>query len=263
MENNKRQIITPAEYFEQLKELKHENTNESLDTFYDASLALMKKYKLLGQKKMIRKLMFIVDCVPKEKQLLDMGINTFIYKDDIEEYINSVERKVVKIIELENYPRDIPEELIPIIQSTQDIFDRYFVLFTDYTGKVERQVEKERREKDPILFGAFIDNREVNEKLYYLGDWVDEYCDLTLEKLISEAGEKIVKNISVPLDKKSIIEECNAVIDNSGTLRVGGDSTWIAPITLNTPISTTGTANNVTVVQVQQRLDEVRNGSDN
>lgn len=256
-------ILTPAEYFEQLKTLKHENTNESLDQFYDASLALMKKYKLLGQKKMIRKLMFLVHCVPKEKQLLDMGINTFIYKDDIEEYINSVERKVVKIIELKNYPRDIPDELVPIIQNTQEIFDEYFVLFTDYTGKVERQVEKERRERDPILFGAFLDNRELNDKLYYLGDWVDEYCDLTLEKLISEAGEKIVKNIRVPLDKKGIIEECNAFIDNKGSYIINNDNitSWTAPVTLNIPTSTN--ASNVTVVQVQEVIDEVRNGSDN
>ena len=179
MENN-RQIITPAEYFEQLKQLKHENTNESLDTFYDASLALMKKYKLLGQKKMIRKLMFIVNCIPKEKQLLDMGINTFIYKDDIEEYINTVDKKVVKIIELENYPRDIPDELIPIIQTTQDIFDEYFVLFTDYTGKVERQVEKElqhrqmaRDEAQALMSEWGFDSPEIDTAMFIQSNFAE------------------------------------------------------------------------------------------
>ena len=38
---------------------------------------------------------------------------------------------------------------------TSKIFnDKLYILFTDYTGKEQRKVAKERREKDPILFGA-------------------------------------------------------------------------------------------------------------
>ena len=206
--------LTPNQYFDSIKSLKNENTDESLDAFYDAALSLLKKYKALNQITMIKKLMFIVNTIPKERELLKRNINIFIYKDDIEEYINDVKNKAVKIIELERYPREIPDELIPIVNETRNIFDRFYVLFTDYTGKVERQVEKERREKDPILFGVFAKNNDMSDRWYYLGDWIDEYCDLTLEKLISEQSKNIINVINTPLNKDELIEECQRLIEN-------------------------------------------------
>lgn len=89
-----------------------------------------------------------------------MGITTFIYRDDIEEYIDNIAKDTVKIIELENYEREIPDEIVAIIEQVKDKFDQLYVLFTDYTGKVERQVEKERRQKDPILFGTFQNEKQ-------------------------------------------------------------------------------------------------------
>lgn len=237
--------LTPAEYFERLKDLKEQNKNtaESLDKFYDAAIALMGKYKLFNQKKMIKKLMFIVDCIPKERQLLELGVDTFIYKDDIEEYINSVEGKAVKIIEMENFPRDIPEEFGDIVQKTSEIFDEYYVLFTDYNGKEEKRVAKERREKDPILFGVFKNSSIINDRFYYLGDWIDEYCDLTLEKLIQEAGDDIIKNIKLPQDKKELIEECNKLVEKDGKITMIASGSY--PQNLNSTSTTTGYSVNI------------------
>lgn len=200
--------VTPNEYFETIKSLKKENTDEKLDNFYAASLLLLEKYKRLNQVETMKKLMFIIDTIPKERELLKIGINIFIYKDDIEEYINNVVNKTVKIIELERYPREIPDELVPIIEKTRNIFDQFYILFTDYTGKVERKVEKERRDRDPILFGVFKNNSQMNDRFYYLGDWIDEYCDLTLEKLLAEQGEDIAKIIDTPMNKEELIDEC-------------------------------------------------------
>ena len=236
----KEKLVTPAEYFDKLKTLKNQNTDESLNEFYEASLVLMNKYKLFKQKKMIKKLMFIIECVPKEKQLLDLGVNTFIYKDDIEEYINSVEGKAVKIIEMENYPRDIPEELAPIIEKTTDIFDEFYILFTDYNGREEKKIAKERREKDPILFGVFKNSSTMNDRFYYLGDWIDEYCDLTLEKLLSEAGTSIIRNTKIPTNKEELINECNKLIENNGSfITEFSNNTYLTrTITSSTPTST-------------------------
>ena len=240
--------ISPGEYFNKLKELKNQNTDESLDKFYDVALAQLSKYKLFGQKRMIRKLMFIVECVPKEKELLKLGVNTFIYKEDIEEYINQVEDKVVKLIEMENYPRDIPEEFADIISKTMEIFDEFYVLFTDYTGKEEKRVAKERREKDPILFGVFKNNSEMNDRFYYIGDWVDEYCDLTLEKLLAEAGDDILKGITIPENKKEIIDECAKLIEKgSGFVTTNGGHAIQLTGSWSGVSSSTG--NPVTIVQ--------------
>ena len=85
-----------------------------------------------------------------------------------------------------------------VVEKTRGIFDEFYVVFTDYTGKEERKVEKERRDKDPILFGVFKNNTNVADRFYFLGDWVDEYCDLTLDKMVEQYKEK--KNVSPTID---------------------------------------------------------------
>ena len=239
------EAVNPDVYFKMIKDMKHTTSDEDLDKFYDSSLLLLEKYRKLGQKAMLRKLMFIVDCIPKERELVKKGIDVFIYRDDIEEYINSVENKVVKIIELKNYPREIPDELVPTIDETRDIFDEYFVLFTDFTVKIERKVEADRRAKDPILFGAFMDSRNnnLNDRLYYLGDWEDEYCDLTLEKLVEAKGKDILKTIGTPTTKDELVEECrrylnplsSASIDNNNYIAYNNISYTTSSSTYTTP----------------------------
>ena len=119
-----------------------------------------------------------------------MGITTYIYKDVIEDYIENVADKTVKIVELSRYMREIPDELVDVVEKTRDIFNQFYVVFTDYTGKEERRVEQERRDKDPILFGVFKNNGNVSDRFYFLGDWIDEYCDLTLDKMVEQYKEK-------------------------------------------------------------------------
>ena len=206
--------ITAKDYFDTLKEAKNKNTDEALDKFYDSALLLMNKYNKTGQKLALEKILYILQVIPKERELIKLGIDSFVYKSDINDFINKVENKDVKIIELENFPRDIPDEILPVIDSVRDVFDKLYVVFTDYTGEIERKIEKERREKDPILFGAFIDKRnELYERFYYLADWEDEYCDLTLEKLIEVKGEDVVKTISTPITKEELVAEYHRLTD--------------------------------------------------
>lgn len=215
--------LTPQEYFEQVKERKHNITDEELLKVYDNCLELLNKYKITGQKKGMRKLLFHLECIEKEREIVKMGITTFIYRDDIEEYIDTVAKDTVKIIELENYEREIPDEIVGIIEKVKDKFDQLYVVFTDYTGKVERKVQKERRAKDPILFGTFQNqtSRTVIDRFYYLGDWEDEYCDLTLDKMVNEtekAGKRnIVKTISTPTDIQELKEQLGTLESRNDT----------------------------------------------
>lgn len=222
--------LTPQQYFEQVKERKHNITDEELVKVYDNCLELLNKYKITGQKKGMRKLMFHLECIEKEREIVKMGINTFIYRDDIEEYIDTVAKDTVKIIELENYEREIPDEIVEVIAATKDKFDQLYVVFTDYTGKVERQIEKERRDKDPILFGTFQNqsNRTVIDRFYYLGDWEDEYCDLTLDKMVNEtekAGKRnIVKTISTPSDIEELKEQLGSLSEINGNFIISNST---------------------------------------
>lgn len=218
--------LSPSEYFEQVKERKNHITDEDLRKVYDNCLELLNKYKITGQRKGMQKLMFHLECIEKEREIVKMGIDTFIYRDDIEEYIDNVAKDTVKIIELENYEREIPDEIVNLIAKVKDKFDQLYVVFTDYTGKVERQVEKERREKDPILFGTFQNqaNRTVIDRFYYLGDWEDEHCDLTLDKMVNETEKtgkrNIVKTISTPQDIEELKSQLNSLQEHNDSFIV-------------------------------------------
>ncbi len=211
MEENKE--LSPQEYFDHVKDKKNTITDEKLQNIYDNCLELISKYKTTGQTAAIKKLLFHLECVEKEREIIKMGIDTFIYRDDIEEYIDNIAKDTVKIIELENYEREIPDEIVNIIEIVKSKFDQLYIVFTDYTGKMERKVEKERREKDPILFGVFQNtkSRVVIDRFYYLGDWEDEHCDLTLDKMVNECEKvgkrNIKKSISTPSDIKELKEQ--------------------------------------------------------
>lgn len=217
--NNKE--IEPKEYFNQLEKKIKKITDEELVDFYNGCLSLVEKYKTTGQKRIIQKMRFLIDCVEKEREAIKLGVDSFVYRSDIEDYIDNVSKNVVKIIELENYPREIPDYIVNIIKDCkeQNVFDQYYVLFTDYTGEEERRVEKKRREKDPILFGTLqkdIGNNEtlLNDRFYFLGDWIDEYCDLTMDKFLKEAGKDKLKSIGTPQNTDEIRQELNRLDDN-------------------------------------------------
>lgn len=228
------QKLSPSEYFDAIKGLKNNITDEALVKVYENCLEILNKYKATGQWKGAKKLIFHLETIEKEREIVKLGINTFVYKDDIEAYISNVASDVVKIIDLESYEREIPDEIVAIIEKVKDKFDQLYVVFTDYTGEHERKVEKERREKDPILFGAFKDkgNSVIIDRFYYLGDWVDEYCDLTLDKMVNECEKVGKRNIAHSISTPEDIEEFKKQLSgysSINTLTIAGNIQMTEP----------------------------------
>ena len=232
MEEEKKEL-SPYEYFQEVKGKIQEINDRDLNKLYSISVELFEKYKKTGQIKSARKLAFHIKSILKEKQIVDLGITKFIYREDIENYIDNIAEKRVKIIELKNYPREIPDELVEIIEQTKDIFDEMYVLFTDYTEEVTKEVLKER---DPILFGSFI-NRDLDamcQRMYYLGDWEDEYCDLTLDKLVSQTSKDIVKEIVIPEDKDQLLKELSKLEEISeNSFKISGKEKNLKTFSIN------------------------------
>ena len=226
MSEQEQRELNPSEYFEIVKSRKQTITDDDLLRIYDNCLELLNKYRITGQTAAMRKLLFHLQSIEAEREIVKMGITTFIYRDDIEEYIDNIAKDTVKIIELEKYEREIPDEIVTIIEQVKDKFDQLYILFTDYTGKVERQVEKERRQKDPILFGTFQNEqtRTVIDRFYFLGDWEDEYCDLTLDKMINEveASKKrnIVKTINTPEDIEELKQQLDQLVASRDDFKI-------------------------------------------
>lgn len=218
--------MSPSKYFEILKDRKKKITDEELIQFYDNAMALLNKYQVTGQIEGMKKLIFLIDTVEKEREIVKLGINTFVYYEDVEDYIDNIAKNVVKIIELERYERDIPDEVVEVISQTKHLFTKFYVVFTDYTGKIERRVLKERREKDPILFGTFQDteSKTLLERFYFIADWEDEYCDLTLGRMVEEAktanSKDIIRKINTPNDIAELKQQLANLNPQNGTYKI-------------------------------------------
>lgn len=201
---------TAEEYFAYVKSKEETLTNEYLKTCLANMSALATKYQKTKQVRSLKKLKFLTEVLIQEEQLLNIGINKYIYRQDIEEYLDKVAKNTVKIIELGNYVREIPDEAVEVIEKTDGIFDKYYIIYTDYTGREERRVEEEKKSRDPILFGVFEHNAFVADRFYVLADWVDEYCDLTLDKMVAEMKEakpclNLVQSESIPQTSEELL----------------------------------------------------------
>lgn len=154
------------------------------------NLGLLPSYieeaKLTGQKSLAKKLEENLVVLVKERVLLDNKITKVVTEDDICKYIDSIKNHYVKFCELEHFPRLLPRNVLKKLKECQDknLFDEYYILFTDYTDEEllpDSEKEKRKINKDPILFGAI---NEGPGRFYFIADWEDEYCDITLNKFL-------------------------------------------------------------------------------
>lgn len=220
MEENKQ--ITPLELMKMIKSSKEKTTEESLINFYNVCLKKLEKYITTGQIDAAKKVKFLIDNVEKEKKLLELGINTFVYFKDISDYVENVKDKQLSIIELSRYEREVPDEIADVVAMCKEnnLFDEYMVLFTDYHKEMSKKTRKQDREKDPILFGIFLNKDEDTAcpRFYYLGDWEDEHCDLTLERMLAKIGDDKAHKVEAPAKTlEELTEKLNSLTKNNGT----------------------------------------------
>lgn len=145
-------------------------------------------------------------------------------QDDVKFYMSQVDSNV-KLIELPLYEREIPDEVVSIVEKVKPIFgDGLWVLYTDYAqtekekASQKEAVDRARRSRDPILFGVSYseEDRTMNERYYVLADWIDEYCDLTMEKFMEElrkhGREKVDHEVMMtPTDLKTLKEQLSEI----------------------------------------------------
>jgi hypothetical protein len=188
---------TVSGYFNTLKAKKQQTSDAILKDIYDNCIALLNKYNITNQMDAMKKLIKYIDMIEKERKAVAVGIDTFVYKKDVEEiekYFESV-GKNIRMIELSRYEREIPDDVVEKYEKVKFLFDEFIVVFTDYTKEKEHD-KKTIKDRDPILFGVFMaDDKEhiKGKRMYFIGDWEDEFCDLTLDKLV-EAMAALPKN---------------------------------------------------------------------
>ena len=99
---------------------------------------------------------------------------------------------------IKNFTRVIPDSVVAKKIFTENflVFDNYLVLHYDPDNKSTSKTEKEIEDsKDPILFGVI----KGSNKLYYIDSWVDEFCDLTWDKIVEilEKDQKLSDKIII------------------------------------------------------------------
>ena len=123
-----------------------------------------------------------------ESVLAVSGFNRYVTFSDLIELQGKCERQL-DLDYIKNFTKVIPDEVVckKIIADNLEVFDNYVVLYYDPSGnsfKLTR--EEEKIKKDPILFGVIYGS----DKLYYISDWIDDYCDLTLEQVVEKLGKE-------------------------------------------------------------------------
>ena len=209
-------VKTPETTLEVIKELKaatKQISNKDLRKAYAVAQELANKFKRTGQDEAARLLYANTFTFNKEQWLIDHGYTKFIQKSVLED-LCAEHKDSIYLTSLSRFERPLPEFAIEAMEETKEVFDTFYVLYTDYTGKEDRRIEAEARERDPILLGAFKtkvkDETETREyfcrRVYVVAEWEDAWCDLTMEKLLEDYNLESTK-IQLPFDLDSLEEQ--------------------------------------------------------
>lgn len=206
--------LEPHEYFKELKSKLNKIESEALETQLQQVAKELISARELGLKAASHKLAFLYQIIIKEQTLFAKGYSTFVYMEDVAKWIDSITPKnSIRICELDRYPRLIPVDNAKKIKELSDLnlFDLILIIYTDYTDQdISTPAEKEfvKRNRDPIAVGMF--HSEImnfkHDRLYYITDWEDEYCDLTFVKMLERMAKSGIKN-----PKKEISYDFNYV----------------------------------------------------
>ncbi len=210
--NNKLKRIGPKLYFRYVKSKLKKVEQKRLEERLSKLSVLIEEAFDCGQYAMHEELSRMLLELTKESELSACGINQFIdvkyikkFKDIVREDETLSEwGKIVYFKKLEEFPRPIPKKIQTKIKQAKEkeLFEEMWVLYLDYTEDSDniKSTKEKIREKDPILFGSF----NGDSKYYFIADWVDEVCDLTLDLLVEDYElDKDLKTIPT-IDKKYI-----------------------------------------------------------
>ena len=138
----------------------------------------------------------------KESYMYAKGFKLFIEREDLHKHKNNIKDGHISDTAFEYYTRVIPKNVLDKKKKAEGLFDN-FVIYHYYNRDLEQKAEKSQKMtreeiqnmKDPILFGRI----NENDRLYFIADWEDEYCNLSFNDIVDVIGrednELIISNI--------------------------------------------------------------------
>ena len=148
-----------------------------------------------GQTALVDRLKSRLKSAKSELQLVNAGLTRFFMEEQVVDFYRKTSSdKNLKLTWIKHFVKPIPSKILEVKEKLdqQFVFDNYVILHYDPNNDATSLTEEEKkqeeiRKKDPIIFGVI----EGSRRLYYVGDWIDEYCDLTLDVVVEVLKEKV------------------------------------------------------------------------
>lgn len=178
--------IPVDEFFGKIKK----NTKEIaiIDTMVDKYKKSIEKARKFGQIALAEKLEDNIEIVQREILAVTNGVTQYLEKVQVDKLM-AKSSKNIELTFIKNFTRPIPEKFLEKVEKLQadNVFDDYVVMHYDPKNENSELTKKEiEKKKDPILFGLI----HGSTNMYFIGDWVDEYCNLTLEEAVAIIEDK-------------------------------------------------------------------------
>ena len=192
----KDKVIHPRLYFKFVKSKLTKLEERKLNKRLLMLQKFVKSAENMGQQALYENFARKIAITVREQELWACGIEYFIKKKYVNQYMDKVKDVEIGFSKLEKFDRPLPTNVENRVKKIKKLglFDELWVLYLNYEEKKDVDGEKKRekklktskekiKEKDPILFGV---QSYMPDKLYYVIDWIDEHCDLTLDKFIDD-----------------------------------------------------------------------------
>lgn len=145
--------------------------------------ALLSKAKKTGQSRLADSLNAELKFTLQELKAINAGYNKVLDRVRVVKLMDRLADKDVYVSSIADYPREIPDEVVEQLPKFKELFDDIFIIYTDYNSDVAKKIKVER---DPVMLGIFHDKStdRFAPDMFFLADWTDDFCDLTLDGLI-------------------------------------------------------------------------------
>lgn len=190
---DKKATLAPELYFRYVKSkfgaLEQFKINARIKRMERAFLAAVEN----GQEALSEKLLSELAREARETLIYAKGIKHYIEKDVLNKHKHSVRGGHISDTKFKDFTRAIPPDVLKKKKAVEMVFDEFIIYhyWNDKAeevraGKQKMSTEEKRAMRDPILFGTI---KESN-RLYFVADWEDEFCDLTFDDLMDVIGKE-------------------------------------------------------------------------
>lgn len=128
----------------------------------------------------------------RESVIFSKGITHFIERADLYKHKRNIRGGHISDTRFKDFTRVIPKSVLEKKKKAEAVFDD-FIIFHYWNEETEKKREAKQkisederaRMRDPILFGII----KESDRLYFIADWEDEFCDLTFDEIVDVVGE--------------------------------------------------------------------------